>query len=133
MALQKEAAEFTKSLKRLVDKVAHDQSQAEEKAQVLRACTPGKRGRRSKGMAATRPMVLHLYTDQVRWLDQYAVLLEQLNPGNVHLRRVEIVRALLMGLAEYVAKHGVIFDGSFSIQCERDLQKALVRALENQR
>ena len=86
-------------------------------------------GRPAKVHAATVPVILHLYKDHVRWLDDYAAFLETLAPGNARLSRVEIVRALLLALAEHTVGHALELPADVPIQTERDLQKAVVAAL----
>ena len=74
-------------------------------------------------------MILHLYKDQVRWLDDYAQWAQGLAEGNARLSRVEIVRGLLLGLAEFTVKSGATIAEGTSITSERDLQNAVAAAL----
>jgi hypothetical protein len=87
-------------------------------------------GRPPKIHAAVRPVLLHLYEDHVRWLDQYADFLAGLTPGNRRLGRVEIVRALLLALAEHALRQRLELPEGVVIWSEQDLQRALVAALE---
>ena len=88
-------------------------------------------GRPVKSRMEKVPVILHLYRDQVRWLDLYADLLAGPNPENPRLSRVEIVRALLMALAEYSYKHRPEFKQEKVFHWEPDLQEAVVGALES--
>ncbi len=126
MPRAKSKTDFYKSLSHLVDAVGD--ATAKAKASVPSARR--KPGRPARVHAETCAVVLHLYKEQVRWLDGYAEFLASLTPGNAYLSRVEIVRALLMGLAEYASTHSVGFTGPTKIKSEYDLQAAVVRALK---
>jgi hypothetical protein len=86
-------------------------------------------GRPAKLRAQTVAVILHLYKDQVRWLDDYAGWLETLADDNVRLSRVAIVRGLLSGLGEFTVKTRAIIAEGTVIRSERDLQKAVASAL----
>lgn len=87
-------------------------------------------GRPTKIHAEVQPVLLHLYKDQVRWLDDYAAHLAQLSPGNARLSRVEIVRALLTALAEHALHRRLTLPPKVPIRTESDLRTALVQALD---
>jgi hypothetical protein len=89
-----------------------------------------KPGRPVKHRADTAPVILHLYKSQIRWLDDYAAEVASWNPENARLSRVEIVRGLLLGLAEYAADVDLSLQGEAPIQSERDLQHAMAQALK---
>jgi hypothetical protein len=86
-------------------------------------------GRPAKVRAQTVAVILHLYKDQVRWLDDYANWLETLAEDNKHLSRVEIVRGLLAGLGEFTVNTGATIPNGTQITSEHDLQKAVAAAL----
>ena len=86
-------------------------------------------GRPTKVRAETVAVILHLYKDHVRWLDDYARWVEKLAEGNAKLSRVEIVRGLLLGLAEFTVQREATLTEGTPITSERDLQRAVVAAL----
>lgn len=92
----------------------------------------GQRGRPKSRSVETCPLVLHLYTRQIAWLDAYADLLASYRPGNKKLKRVEIIRALLLGLAEHICQHRVRLPEPIVIEGENDLRRMLVAALKRQ-
>jgi hypothetical protein len=88
-----------------------------------------KPGRPKKMTAETVPLALHLYRQQVEWLDEYAEVLASYAAENRKLKRVEIIRALLLGLAEHIYKYQLALPEPVIIKNERDLQKAISAAL----
>ena len=105
-----------------------------ELMQTLDAAPPPvkrKPGRPVKHRADTAPVILHLYKSQIRWLDDYAAEVASWNPENAHLSRVEIVRGLLLGLAEYAVDVDLTLQDRTPIKSERDLQHAMARALKD--
>lgn len=87
-------------------------------------------GRPAKVRAEVQPVLLHLYKDQVKWLDQYAAHLENLTEGNKRLSRVELVRGLLTALGEYAVRVGMTLPEGVRIRNEDELRQAVVEALE---
>jgi hypothetical protein len=122
MARLKKAAGFEKSLKSLLEEL-------ERTAEAGPRRPRRGAGRPAKVRAETVAVILHLYKDQVRWLDDYAAWLETLAEGNGHLSRVEVVRGLLAGLGEFTVKTGAIIPEGTVIRSERDLQKAVAAAI----
>jgi hypothetical protein len=100
-----------------------------------KAPVPQKRrpGRPLKQRADTAPVMLHLYKSQIHWLDDYAAEVASWHPENAHLSRVEIVRGLLLGLAEYAVETDLTLQGEDPIKSERDLQHAMARALKGEK
>ena len=88
-------------------------------------------GRPTKNRAETTPVILHLYTTHVRWLDDYAAMLEEGSPKAARLSRVEIVRGLLLGLGQFALEHKLQLPDGFEINSERDLQHAIAAALRD--
>ena len=86
-------------------------------------------GRRTKTRAETTPVILHLYRSQIQWLDQYAALLTGARPDNGRLSRVEIVRGLLLGLAQHAIDCQMEIPADCPVQSERDLQNAIAAGL----
>jgi hypothetical protein len=86
-------------------------------------------GRRPKNRAATIPVILHLYRSQINWLDQYAGLLAAARKGNARLSRVEVVRGLLLGLAQFALETNLMFPSELPLSSERDLQRAIATGL----
>jgi len=86
-------------------------------------------GRPTKHQAHTTPVIVHLYTSQVQWLDQYADMIASMRPDNAQLSRAEIIRGLLLGLGRYAISVNLPLPDDRPIQSERDLQHALARAL----
>ena len=86
-------------------------------------------GRPTKHQAHTTPVIVHLYTSQVHWLDQYADMIASMRPDNAQLSRAEIIRGLLLGLGRYAISVNLPLPDDRPIQSERDLQHALARAL----
>src|SRR6476646_739547 len=86
-------------------------------------------GRPTKHQAATSPVIVHLYTSQVRWLDDYADLIAAMRPDNARLSRAEVIRGLLLGLGRFALDEDMPLPDDRPIQSERDLQHALARAL----
>ena len=89
-------------------------------------------GRPTKHQADTTPVIVHLYTSQVRWLDEYAERIASMRPDNVRLSRAEIIRGLLLGLGRFALDVDLSLSGDRPIQSERDLQHSLAEALEAQ-
>ena len=89
-----------------------------------------KPGRPVKHRADTAPVILHLYKSQIHWLDDYAAEVASWHPENARLSRVEIVRGLLLGLAEHAVDVDLTLQGPTPIRSERDLQHAMARALK---
>lgn len=87
------------------------------------------RGRPKTRSVETCPVVLHLYRKHVEWLDAYVDTLASYAPGNRMLKRVEIIRGLLLGLAEHIYEHRVRLPEPIIIKSEKDLQKAIAGAL----
>lgn len=90
-------------------------------------------GRPTKRRADTAPVILHLYTSQLAWLDHYADAIAGMRQDNVHLSRVEIVRGLLLGLAMYALNRDMDFPTDMPVTSERDLQHAIATALDRSR
>lgn len=90
-------------------------------------------GRPRKTTAETSPLILHLYRKQIQWLDGYAELLTTYAPGNKKLKRVEIIRGLLLGLAQHIHHHRLTLPEPARIRTERDLQKVIAHALARRR
>ena len=86
-------------------------------------------GRPAKNRATTTPVILHLYTSHVRWLDDYAAMLESVDPESSRLSRVEIVRGLLLGLGQFALESQMQLPPGITIKSERDLQHAIAAAL----
>lgn len=86
-------------------------------------------GRPTKHQAHTTPVIVHLYTSQVKWLDQYSDMIASMRPDNAHLSRAEIIRGLLLGLGRYAISVNLPLPDDRPIQAERDLQHALARSL----
>ena len=42
-------------------------------------------GRPTKNRAETQPVILHLYTSHIRWLDDYAAMLEEASPESARI------------------------------------------------
>src|SRR3954468_14340261 len=89
-------------------------------------------GRPTKHQAATSPIIVHLYTSQVRWLDDYADMIAAMRPDNSRLSRAEVIRGLLLGLGRFAISVNLPLPDDRPIQSERDLQRALARALDAQ-
>jgi hypothetical protein len=118
---RKKDATFVKTLKTLL----HDLDRSADDAPPPRRGA----GRPAKVRAQTVAVILQLYKDQVRWLDDYAAWIGTLAEGNAHLSRVEVVRGLLAGLGEFTVKTGATLADGTVIRTERDLQKAVAAAL----
>lgn len=86
-------------------------------------------GRPTKHQAATTPVIVHLYTSQVRWLDDYADMIAAMRPDNARLSRAEVIRGLLLGLGRFALDKDLPLPDDKPIRTERDLQHALARAL----
>jgi hypothetical protein len=86
-------------------------------------------GRPAKNRAKTTPVILHLYTSHIQWLDDYAAMLESVDPESTRLSRVEIVRGLLLGLGQFALENQMQLPAGAKIQSERDLQHAIATAL----
>lgn len=86
-------------------------------------------GRPTKHQAQTSPVIIHLYTSQVRWLDDYADMVAAMRPDNARLSRAEIIRGLLLGLGRFAMEVDLPLPDDQAIQTERDLQHALARSL----
>jgi hypothetical protein len=89
-------------------------------------------GRPTKHQAATTPVIVHLYTSQVRWLDDYADMIAAMRPDNARLSRAEVLRGLLLGLGRFAIDLDMPLPHDKPIQSERDLQHALARALHDE-
>ena len=122
MAVSKDNARFAKTLKTLLEEL--DRPAVGEVGQ--RRAGPG---RPAKARGETVAVILHLYKDHVRWLDDYARWVEGLAEGNAKLSRVEVVRGLLLGLAEFTIKSEATLSEGTPITSERDLQRAVAAAL----
>jgi len=116
---QKGEVRFVKTLKVLLEEL--DRPMGEKKRRGA--------GRPAKVRGETVAVILHLYKDQVRWLDDYSRWVERLAEGNTKLSRVEIVRGLLLGLAEFTVQSGADIPEGTPITSERDLQRAVAAAL----
>ena len=112
---------FVKTLKVLLEEL--DQPTERKKG--------GGPGRPAKVRGETVAVILHLYKDHVRWLDDYAQWAAGLAEDNVKLSRVETVRGILLGLAEFTVKSEAMIPEGTSITSERDLQRAVAAALAN--
>jgi hypothetical protein len=121
MRIRKKDASFVKTLKTLL----------EELDRSADATPPPRRGagRPAKVRAETVAVILHLYKDQVRWLDDYAAWVETLAEDNARLSRVEVVRGLLAGLGEFTVNTGVTLAEGTVIRSEHDLRKAVAAAI----
>ena len=87
-------------------------------------------GRPTKHHVQTSPVVVHLYTSQVRWLDDYADMIAASRPDNARLSRAEVIRGLLLGLGRFAMEVDLTLPADRPIRSERDLQHALARSLE---
>ncbi|MCL2640568.1 MAG: hypothetical protein FWD53_06970 [Phycisphaerales bacterium] len=121
MAMVKDNEGFAKTHKVLLEELDRPVGVGRKKRQGA--------GRPVKVRGETVAVILHLYKDQVRWLDDYARWVEGLAEGNAKLSRVEIVRGLLLGLAEFTVKSEATLAEGTSITSERNLQRAVVAAL----
>src|SRR3954467_5245863 len=81
-------------------------------------------GRPTKHQAATTPIIVHLYTSQVRWLDDYADLIAAIRPEKARLSGAEVIRGLWLGLGRFALDADMPLPDEKPIQTERDLQHA---------